>query len=85
MKVMVVQINILHYVHIQHINEQQYLMKILSQFIETKKYITLDKPIINGMIILELSKYLMYNFYYNTLKKRYGDKIKLLFTDTDRN
>ena len=25
----------------------------------------------------------MYNFYYNVLKKRYGDKIKLLFTDTD--
>ena len=48
-----------------------------------KKYITLGKPIINGMIILELSKYLMYDFYYNVLKKRYNDKIKLLFTDTD--
>ena len=35
------------------------------------------------MIILELSQYLMYNFYYNVLKKRYDDKIKLLFTDTD--
>ena len=34
-----------------------------------KKYITLDKTIINGMIILELSKYLMYDFYYNVLKK----------------
>ena len=34
-----------------------------------KKYITLDKPISNGMIILELSKYLMYYFYYNVLKK----------------
>ena len=35
------------------------------------------------MIILELSKYLMYDFYCNVLKKRYDDKIKLLFTDTD--
>ena len=34
-----------------------------------KKYITLDKPIINGMMFLELSKYLMYDFYYNVLKK----------------
>ena len=34
------------------------------------------------MIILELSKYLMYDFCYNVLKKRYDDKIKLLFTDT---
>ena len=25
----------------------------------------------------------MYDFYYNVLKKNYGDKIKLLFTDTD--
>ena len=48
-----------------------------------KKEIKLDKPIINGFIILELSKYLMYDFYYNVLQKRYGDKIKLLFTDTD--
>ena len=48
-----------------------------------KKEIKLDKPIINGFIILELSKYLMYDFYYNVLKKRYGDKIKLLMTDTD--
>ena len=48
-----------------------------------KREVKLDKPMINGFIILELSKYLMYDFYYNVLKKRYGDKTKLLFTDTD--
>ena len=48
-----------------------------------KREIKLDKPVINGFIILELSKYLMYDFYYNVLKERYGDKIKLLMTDTD--
>ena len=48
-----------------------------------KREIKLDKPIINGFMILELSKYIMYDFYYNVVKKRYGDKLKLLFTDTD--
>ena len=48
-----------------------------------KRKIILDKPIINGMIILDLSKYLMYDFYYNVLQKRYSNKVKLLFTDTD--
>ena len=48
-----------------------------------KKEIVFDKPIINGMIILELSKNLMYDFYYNVLQKRYGDNVKLLMTDTD--
>ena len=28
-------------------------------------------------------KRLMYNFYYNTLKAKYGDRVNLLFKDTD--
>ena len=35
------------------------------------------------MAILDLSKYAMYDFYYNYLKKKYGDKIQLQMTDTD--
>ena len=48
-----------------------------------KTTIKYDKPVIAGFAILELSKLLMYNFHYGFIKQEYGDKAKLLFTDTD--
>jgi len=48
-----------------------------------KQTITLNKPISVGFTILEISKLIMYKFYYDYLKPKYGDKCKLLFTDTD--
>ena len=43
----------------------------------------MDKPIIVGQAILDKSKELMYEFYYDYLKPKYKDKLKLLYMDTD--
>ncbi len=42
-----------------------------------------NKPISVGFAILEISKLIMQKFWYDCIKPRYGDKVKLLMTDTD--
>ena len=48
-----------------------------------KSRLLLNNPVYTGMTILDNSKILMYDFFYNKLKKQYGPKCKFLYTDTD--
>ena len=50
---------------------------------KTKAKLNLDKPIFLGMSILEISKLHMHQFYYDVLKNKYNENIKLVYTDTD--
>lgn len=45
--------------------------------------IVMDKPIAVGMAILDISKVVMYDFYYNYLKPTYGVNITQCYSDTD--
>ena len=42
-----------------------------------------NKPIYLGLSILEISKILMYEFWYDYMKPKYNEKIKLCYMDTD--
>ena len=50
---------------------------------KVKETLTLNRPAYVGMCILDLSKMLMYDFHHNYIKKKYNNRARLLFTDTD--
>ena len=48
-----------------------------------KVKIKMNKPVYLGQAILDLSKMVMYEFHYDFVKPRYGEKAKLCYMDTD--
>ena len=56
---------------------------LLAIEMKNKTKVKMNKPIYLGMSILDISKMLMYKFWYDYFKPKYGDKAKLCYTDTD--
>ena len=48
-----------------------------------KTQILLNKPAYLGLLILDLSKPVIYEFWYDYVKPKYGEKAKLCYMDTD--
>lgn len=71
------------YVRSPYFDQQEIINEDCVMINLRKGKVTLDKPIMVGAAILELSKLHMYQFYYLKLKPAFGDDINLLMTDTD--
>ena len=50
---------------------------------QKKKQIIMNKPVYLELSMLELSKILIYEFWYRYVKPKYGEKAKLWNMDTD--
>ena len=48
-----------------------------------KTKVKMNKPIYLGLSILEISKTLMYEFWYDYMKPKYNDNVRLCYMDTD--
>ena len=70
------------YVSKPNFEKSTFFGKNLAAVQMRRTVIRFNQPIYVGVAILDISKTLMYDFYYR-LKERYGDRIKLLYTDTD--
>ena len=60
-----------------------YISEDLSIIEMNKTKVKINKPIYLGLSILDISKILMYEFWYDYMKPKYNDKVKLCYMDTD--
>ena len=56
---------------------------LLAIQMKKKTKVKMNKPVYLGMLILDISKRLMYKCWYDYIKPKYEDRAKLCYTDTD--
>ena len=64
-------------------HSSKYISKDLMIIEMRKVEVKMNKPIYLGQAILDISKTLMYEFWYDYIKPKYGDKARLCYMDTD--
>ena len=60
-----------------------YISEDLSIIEMNKTKVKMNKPIYLGLLILDIGKILMYEFWYDYMKPKYNDNMKLCYMDTD--
>ena len=60
-----------------------YISEDLSIIKMNKMKVKMNKPIYLGLSILDISKILMYEFWYDYIKPKYNDNVRLCYMDTD--
>ena len=60
-----------------------YISEDLSIIEMNKTRVKMNKPIYLGLSILDISKILMHEFWYDYIKRKYGNDLKLCYMDTD--
>ena len=60
-----------------------YISEDLSIIEMNKTKVKMNKPIYLGLSMLVISKILMYEFWYDYMKPKYGNRVKLCYMDTD--
>ena len=66
-----------NYHTINYISEDLYIIEM------NKRKVKMNKPIYLGLSILDISKMLMYEFWYDYMKPKYNDNVKLCYMNTD--
>ena len=61
----------------------EYISKVLLIMEMKKTEVVMNKPINLGQAVLDISKSLIYEFWYDYIKPKFGDKARLFYMDTD--